>query len=50
MSRTYKKKYTSSLYHNGEHGPHNTLLREFKGLHCGTVKSTRNLLDKRDYE
>ena len=30
MSRTYKKKYTSSLFHNGEHGSHNTLLREFR--------------------
>ena len=50
MSRTYRKKYTSNLFHNGEHGPHNTLLREFKGLRCGTVKAARNLLDRRDYE
>jgi len=50
MSKTYRKQYTKSLFHNGEHGPHNTLLREFKGLRCGTVKAARNLLDRRDYE
>ena len=49
MSKTYRKQYTKNLFHNGEHGPHNTLLREFKGLRCGTVKAARNLLDRRDY-
>lgn len=49
MSRTYKREHTSNLFHNGEHGPHNTLLREFKGLYGGTVKAVRNLIDNRDY-
>ena len=50
MSRTYRKEHTSNLFHNGEHGPHNTLLKEFKGLRGGTVKSARNLIDRRDYK
>lgn len=52
MSRTYKKKYTSSLLHNGEHGSHNTLLREFREVNGGgwLVKQSRGLIDRRDYE
>ena len=50
MSRTYRKEHTSNLFHNGEHGSHNTLLKEFKGLRGGTVKSARNLIDRRDYK
>ena len=52
MSRTYKKKYTSSLFHNGEHGSHNTLLREFREVNSGgwLVKQSRGLIDRRDYE
>ena len=52
MSRTYKKKYTSSLFHNGEHGSHNTLLREFREVNGGgwLVKQSRGLIDRRDYE
>ena len=51
MSRTYRKEYTSNLFHNGEHGHHNSLTREFKGIgrYC-TVKSIRGLIDRRDYE
>jgi len=51
MSRTYRKEYTSNLFHNGEHGHHNSLTREFKGIDgCWTVKSVRGLIDRRDYE
>jgi hypothetical protein len=52
MSRTYKKKYTSSLFHNGEHGSHNTLLWEFREINGGgwLVKESRGLIDRRDYE
>lgn len=51
MSRTYRKAYTSSLFHNGEHGHHNSLTREFKGIgRYPTVKSVRGLIDRRDYE
>lgn len=52
MSRTYKKKYTSNLFHNGEHGSHNTLLREFKEVNTGgwLVKQSRGLINRRDYE
>ena len=51
MSRTYRKEYTKSLFHNGEHGHHNSLTREFKGIgRYSTVKSVRGLIDRRDYE
>ena len=51
MSRTYRKEYTRNLFHNGEHGHHNSLTREFKGIEgCWTIKSGRNLLDRADYE
>lgn len=52
MSRTYKKKYTSSLFHNGEHGSHNTLLREFREVNGGgwLVKQSRGLMYTRDCE
>jgi len=51
MSRTYRKEYTSNLFHNGEHGHHNSLTREFKGIDgCWTVKEVRGLIDRRDYE
>ena len=51
MSRTYRKEYTRNLFHNGEHGHHNSLTREFKGIDgCWTVKSGRGLIDRRDYE
>lgn len=52
MSRTYKKKHTSSLFHNGEHGSHNTLLREFREVNTGgwLVKQSRGLIDRRDYK
>ena len=51
MSRTYRKEYTSNLFHNGEHGHHNSLTKEFKGIDgCWTVKSMRGLIDRRDYE
>ena len=51
MSKTYRKAYTSSLFHNGERGHHNTLTREFKGIdNCWMVKDTRGLIDRRDYE
>ena len=52
MSRTYKKQYTSNLFHNGEHSSHNTLLKEFRGVNHGgwTVKGIRGLIDRRDYE
>lgn len=52
MSKTYKKKVKSNLFKNGEHGHHNTLSREFKGVDTGgwLVKSFRGLIDRRDYE
>ena len=51
MSRTYRKPYTSCLLHNGEHGPHNSLTREFKGIDgCWLVKSMRGLIHDRFYE
>ena len=51
MSRTYRKEYTRNLFHNGEHGHHNSLTKEFKGIDgCWTVKSMRGLIDRRDYE
>ncbi len=42
----------SSLFHNGEHGSHNTLLREFREVNGGgwLVKQSRGLIDRRDYE
>ena len=54
MSKTYKKKFTRSLLHNGHRNHHNTLLREFHGrsLMGGIwlVKDTHNLMDERDYQ
>lgn len=51
MSKTYQKAYTRNLFHNGEHGHHNSLTREFKGIDgCWTVKFVRGLIDRRDYE
>ena len=50
MSKTKKRPYTSSLFHNGEHGPHNTLTREFKGIGGWCIKNTRGLINRRDYE
>ena len=51
MSRTYRKPYTSNLMHNGEHGHHNSLTREFKGIDgCWLVKNCRGLIDRCDYE
>jgi hypothetical protein len=52
MSRTYKHKYTSNLFKNGEHSHHNSLTREFKGVDGGgwLVKNSRGLIDRRDYE
>lgn len=52
MSKIHKKKVRSSLFKNGEHGHHNTLSREFKGIDTGgwLVKSFRGLIDRRDYE
>lgn len=51
MSKTYRKEYTKNLFHNGEHGHHNSLTREFKGINgCWLVKSIRGLIDRRDYK
>jgi len=52
MSRTIRKEYTSRLFHNGEHGHHNSLSREFKGVDEGgyAIKGIRGLIDRRDYE
>ena len=50
MSKTHKKKVKSNLFKNGEHGHHNTLSREFKGIGGWLVKSFRGLIDRRDYE
>ena len=51
MRRNNRKEYTSNLFHNGEHGHHNSLTREFKGIDgCWMVKSVRGLIDRRDYE
>lgn len=51
MSRTYRKEYTRNLFHNGEHGHHNSLTKEFKGIDgCWTVKACRNLINRADYE
>ena len=51
MSKTYKHAYTKNLFHNGEHGHHNSLTREFKGIDgCWMIKGARNLIDRADYE
>jgi hypothetical protein len=51
MIRTYRHEYHSNLFSNGERGHHNTLTREFKGVHnCWLVKDMRGLIDRRDYE
>lgn len=51
MSRTYRKPYTKNLFHNGEHGHHNSLTKEFNGIDgCGPIKAWRNLIDRRDYK
>ena len=51
MSRTYRHSYHSNLFSNGEHGHHNSLTREFKGINgCWLVKNHRGLIDRRDYE
>ena len=52
MGKTYKHLYTSNLYHNGPHGHHNTLTREFKPCNQGgwTVKGIRGLINTRDYK
>ena len=48
MGKTYKHLYTSNLYHNGPHGHHNTLTREFKPCNQGgwTVKGIRKILNQ----
>ena len=49
--KDFVQEYTSNLFHNGEHGHHNSLTKEFKGIDgCWTVKSVRGLIDRRDYE
>lgn len=51
MSKTYRHKHTSNLFHNGERGSHNTLTREFRGIDgCWMIKDARNLIDRADYE
>lgn len=54
MSKTYKKKFTKNLFHNGNRNHHNSLSREFHGrdLMGGIwlTKDTRNMFDERDYQ
>jgi len=52
MSKTYKKEFSKSLFHNGQRGSHNSLLREFHGIMNGVwlVKDAHNMFDERDYQ
>jgi len=54
MSKTYKKEFTKSLFHNGNRNHHNSLSREFHGrdLMGGIwlTKDARNLFDERDHQ
>ncbi len=52
MSRTYKKDTTKNMFHPGEHGHHNTLMREFKCINgCWPIKEGRSIFpDERCYQ
>jgi len=50
MSRTIKHAQRRNLFHNGERGHHNSLLREYYQTHTGVVKDWRGLINRRDYD
>lgn len=50
MSRTVKRTKTRNLFHNGERGHHNSLMREFHKTGSLMLKDFCGLIDKRYYD